>query len=186
MWYLIPRQQIMQLVRILYHWEAVRWAKLLEIIIFCITSMIMWDVPEDDGRQCVALTDINLGLKTKQLSDISNITLSRILLLASNSLTGTIPNGISTLTSLIMLDLHSNYLNMGEALSVPVSTFSNTTLDSGMLDISENCLVFKHKLITVNATHCLPSSSGRSHIIIFVMQKIMIFNNSAHLTASQW
>ena len=41
---------------------------------------IMFDRPEDSGRQCVASTDMDLYLKTKQFLDISNVPLTRVVL----------------------------------------------------------------------------------------------------------
>ena len=41
---------------------------------------IILDQPEDGGRQCVASTDMDLYLKTKQFLDISNVPLTRVVL----------------------------------------------------------------------------------------------------------
>ena len=46
----------------------------------------------------------------------------------SNLLSGTIPSTMSALTSLGYLYSSNNYLTMGGATSVPISTFSSNTL----------------------------------------------------------
>ena len=60
---------------------------------------------------------------------------------SNNLLSGTIPSTMSALTSLGNLYSSNNYLTMGNATSVPISTFSSTTL-SGYIDLADNCLVF--------------------------------------------
>ena len=85
--------------------------------------------------------------------------------LFSNSLSGTIPSTMSALTSLGLLSLFNNYLTMGTATSVPISTFSSTTL-SGSIDLAENCLVFDttspYPSRHVTATHC--RSTGKYEV----------------------
>ena len=79
------------------------------------------------------------------------------LLIKNNLLSGTIPSTMSALTSLGYLFLNNNYLTMGNATSVPISTFSSTTL-SGSIDLADNCLVFNttspYQSRHVTATHC--------------------------------
>ena len=82
-----------------------------------------------------------------------------------NSLVGTIPSTISALTSLQALYLSNNYLTMGNATSVPISTFSSTTL-SGYINLANNCLVFDttspYPYRHVTATHC--RSTGKYEV----------------------
>ena len=69
----------------------------------------------------------------------------------------TCPTTMSALTSLGNLNLDNNYLTMGNATSVPISTFSSTTL-SGTINLADNCLVFDtrspYPYRHVTATHC--------------------------------
>ena len=85
--------------------------------------------------------------------------------LYSNSLSGTIPSTMSVLTSLQTLYLNINYLTMGGATSVPLSTFSSTTLSSN-IDLDDNCLVFDttspYPYRHVTATHC--RSTGKYEV----------------------
>ena len=59
----------------------------------------------------------------------------------------------------------NNYLTMGNATSVPISTFSPTTL-SGYIDLADNCLVFDtrspYPYRHVTATHC--RSTGKYEV----------------------
>ena len=88
-------------------------------------------------------------------STISALTSLTGIYVSFNSLTGTIPSAMSALTSLTALYLDNNYLTMGAATSVPISTFSATTL-SGSLYLESNCLVFdtNKPYRHVTATHC--------------------------------
>ena len=83
----------------------------------------------------------------------------------NNLLSGTIPSTMSVLTSLGYLYLSNNYLTMGGATSVPLSTFSPTTL-SGSLNLADNCLVFDttspYPYRHVTATHC--RSTGKYEV----------------------
>ena len=98
-------------------------------------------------------------------STISGLTSLKLLFLNSNSLVGTIPSTISAMTSLWFLLLFNNYLTLGGATSVPISTFSSYTL-SGIIDLYDNCFVFdttspclyRH----VTATHC--HSTGKHEV----------------------
>ena len=98
-------------------------------------------------------------------STISGLTSLQTLDLATNSLVGTIPSTMSALTSLGYLYLSNNYLTMGGATSVPISTFSSTTL-SGIIDLYDNCLVFDttspYPYRHVTATHC--RSTGKYEV----------------------
>ena len=95
------------------------------------------------------------SLKGTIPSTISALTSLSEIYFHSNSLTGTIPSTMSALTSLTYLDLRYNYLTMGAATSVPISTFSARTL-SGYLYLDNNCLVFdtNNPYRHVTATHC--------------------------------
>ena len=88
-------------------------------------------------------------------STMSALTSLIVIDFSDNSLTGTIPSTMSALTSLTYLDLRYNYLTMGAATSVPISTFSARTL-SGNLYLDNNCLVFdtNNPYRHVTATHC--------------------------------
>ena len=98
-------------------------------------------------------------------STISGLTSLQTLDLDTNSLVGTIPSTMSALTSLYSLDLNSNYLTMGGATSVPISTFSSTTL-WGTIDLADNCLVFDttspYPSRHVTATNC--RSTGKYEV----------------------
>ena len=98
-------------------------------------------------------------------SAISGLTSLLYLDLASNSLVGNIPSTMSALTSLGYLYLYNNYLTMGNATSVPISTFSSTTL-SGTISLAYNCLVFDttspYPYRHVTATHC--RSTGKYEV----------------------
>ena len=109
--------------------------------------------------QSLTLIDFSYNSLTGTIpSTISTLTSLTGISFYSNSLTGTIPSTISTLTSLTYLDLRYNYLTMGAATSVPISTFSATTL-SGNLYLDNNCLVFytKNPYRTVTSRHCRDS-----------------------------
>ena len=104
------------------------------------------------------MTGINLSsnsLSGTIPSTITALTSLTEIAFYSNSLTGTIPSAMSALTSLKYLSLKNNYLTMGAATSVPISTFSATTL-SGSLYLESNCLVFdtNKPYRHVTATHC--------------------------------
>ena len=96
---------------------------------------------------------------------MSALTSLEIAFLDRNSLSGTIPSTMSALTSLRYLSLFNNYLTMGGATSVPLSTFSSTTL-LGTIYLERNCLVFDttspYPERHVTATHC--RSSGKYKI----------------------
>ena len=98
-------------------------------------------------------------------STISALISVQYLYLDRNLLSGTIPSTMSALTSLKSLSLSNNYLTMGTATSVPISTFSSTTL-SGSIGLAENCLVFytipPYPYIHVTATHC--RSTGKYEV----------------------
>ena len=83
----------------------------------------------------------------------------------NNLLSGTIPSTMSALTSLGYLYSSNNYLTMGGATSVPISTFSSTTL-SGYINLADNCLVFDtrspYPYRHVTATHC--RSTGKYEV----------------------
>ena len=74
-------------------------------------------------------------------STISDLISLKRLDLGFNLLSGTIPSTMSALTSLRYLSLFNNNLTMGGATSVPISTFSSTTL-SGTIYLERNCLAF--------------------------------------------
>ena len=99
-------------------------------------------------------------------STISELTSLRILGFSNNFLSGTIPSTMSALTSLRYLYSSNNYLTMGGATSVPISTFSSTTL-SGYIDLADNCLVFDttspYPYRHVTATHC--RSTGKYEVL---------------------
>ena len=98
-------------------------------------------------------------------STISALISLRYLWFNSNSLAGTIPSTMCALKSLGYLSLCNNYLTIGAATSVPISTFSSYTL-SGIIDLYDNCFVFdttspcpyRH----VTATHC--HSTGKHEV----------------------
>ena len=98
-------------------------------------------------------------------STMSALTSLQSLYLSFNSLVGTIPSTMSVLASLQALYLNNNYLTMGGATSVPISTFSSTTL-SGYIDLADNCLVFDtrspYPCRHVTATHC--RSTGKYEV----------------------
>ena len=98
-------------------------------------------------------------------STISALTSLPELSLHSNLLSGTIPSTMSAMTSLWFLLLFNNYLTMGTATSVPISTFSSTTL-SGAIYLYDNCLVFDttspYPSRHVTATHC--RSTGKHEV----------------------
>ena len=98
-------------------------------------------------------------------STMSVLTSLQDLWLSSNSLVGSIPSTISALTLLQILNLNNNYLTMGGATSVPISTFSSTTL-SGTISLADNCLVFDttspYPYRHVTATHC--RSTGKYEV----------------------
>ena len=98
-------------------------------------------------------------------STISGLISLQSLWFKNNLLSGTIPSTMSALTSLGNLYLSNNYLTMGNATSVPISSFSSTTL-SGYIDLTDNCLVFDttspYPYRHVTATHC--RSTGKYEV----------------------
>ena len=98
-------------------------------------------------------------------STMSALTSLQTLWFNDNLLSGTILSTMSALISLQTLYLYNNYLTMGGATSVPISTFSSTTL-SGYIDLADNCLVFDtrspYPYRHVTATHC--RSTGKYEV----------------------
>ena len=88
----------------------------------------------------------------------SSLTALGFLSLSSNSLIGSIPSTMRTLTALQFIDLRNNYLTMGTATTVPPSTFSNNTLSHGEIYLDSNCLAFSYGGYSTSATHCSPTS----------------------------
>ena len=76
-----------------------------------------------------------------------------------NFFNGTIPSTMSALTSLEYVNFDNNYLTMGTASTVPISTFSSFTLSKN-ISLSDNCLAFDTTVPYrhVTATHCRPTS----------------------------
>ena len=111
------------------------------------TNNLQGRIPRSIGKGNPLL--YSLSLSSNSLTGTIPVTLTDaislvFLSLDSNQLDGTIPPQMSKLGNLYSVNLNNNYLTMGSLLTVPTSTFPNVTVNSGNIDVTDNCLKFTY------------------------------------------
>ena len=103
-------------------------------------------------------------------SFIGNFQSLTMLHFSKNSLSGTIPSSMSLLTVLGDLWMNKNYLTMGNAITVPTSTFSEATL-AGTLYLDYNCLAFytvsPYPYRNVRVSNCRSVGKSNANCTVF-------------------